>query len=217
MTHRLFAAAAFAAVTLSYAPSFAEPLALKFASPSPAGGQVNDWGLQPWIKDVNDASDGTLDIKFFPGFALANFVNLYDRIINGVVDLGFGVMGPLSGQFPKTDVVTLPYEAENCAESSVAIWRLMDKGLIADEYSRIKPLGLVTFPGSAINTEKEIKSLDDLKGLKVSVAQRSVGTTAELLGATPITLQTTEQYQGIQRGTVDGTILGLSALVPFKL
>ena len=35
-----------------------------------------------------------------------------------------------------------------------------------------------------------------------AVAQRTDGVTTELRGPTPITLQTTEQYQGIQRGTV---------------
>jgi TRAP-type C4-dicarboxylate transport system substrate-binding protein len=205
------------ALALSASVAAAETVTLKFASPSPAGGQVNDWGLQPWIKDVEQASDGTLELKFFPGFALANFVNLYDRIINNVVDVGFGVMGPLSGQFPKTDVVTLPFGADNCTDASIALWRLIDKGLIVDEYSRIKPLALVAFPGSAIHTKKEIKTLDDLKGLKLANAQRSVATTAALLGGTPITLQTTEYYQGLQRGMVDGTIIGISGLIPFKL
>ena len=217
MSLRSASLAVIAATALgSAAAHAADPVALRFASPSPPQGQVNKWGLETWIQDVTQASKGTLDIKFTPGMVLANFGNIYERTISGVVEIGFGLFGPLASEFRKTNVSSLPFEAENCAQSSVALWRLLDKGLIADEYAKVKPLALLTFPGSGIHTKKKIAAIDDLKGIKIAVFARGPAQEAHILGAAPVTMAPTEAYQAVQRGLADGMIIGMSGLVPFK-
>ncbi len=136
--------------------AMAEPVTIKYAFPAPPKSLVNLWGLTPWAKDVEKASEGTLKVKIFTGPVLANFRNVYDRTIKGVADASFGIHAPIGGQFKKTSVGSLPFETQNTLELALALWRLYDKGVIADEYAKIKVLALFGFPHSLIHTRKPI-------------------------------------------------------------
>lgn len=70
------AAAAVAAVAVAL-PSFAaEPVQPKFGFPAPATSFINTQGMTPWIQEVEGASDGTLQIKLYPGPTLGDFRNI---------------------------------------------------------------------------------------------------------------------------------------------
>jgi TRAP-type C4-dicarboxylate transport system substrate-binding protein len=197
MENTMRSALALAALLASLAPlaaQAADPITLKLASPAPPMSQVNTWGLTPWLEEVQKASAGSLEIKMFPGPALATFDSAYDRTINGVTEIAFGVFGPYAGQFKGTDAASMPYMTDSNVEASVALWRLVSSGLIADEFSRIRPLALFTFPSSGIHTNKEIKTADDLKGLKIGVFSRAAAHESELLGLTPITMTPSDHH-----------------------
>jgi TRAP-type C4-dicarboxylate transport system substrate-binding protein len=175
------------------------------------------WGYTPWAKEILAASGGTVEIKIFPGSALADYNKVYDRIVNAVADIGFGVFGPVSTEFPKTTVATLPFEAKNVEEGALALWRLYEKGIIADEFTRVRLLSLFNFSDNGVHTRKPIKAMDDMRGLKLVVGTRALGEIIERLGSAPVRLQISEVYSAIQRGTVDGVSTPWAAMTPFKL
>jgi TRAP-type C4-dicarboxylate transport system substrate-binding protein len=201
----------------AHAATAAEPMAIKFAYPASGSTKLFLDGVQPWVEQVNAQSNGTVEVKVFLGPALGTFNNIYDRTLNGVTEISFGIFGALGGQFPKTNVSSLPFEGENCTETSVAMWRLLAKGVTADEYDQVRPLGLFTFPPSGYHAKKPIREADDLKGLKIAVFARTNAQQVELLGGTPITMQPTESYQSVQRGLVAAVGTGWVATSGFKL
>jgi TRAP-type C4-dicarboxylate transport system substrate-binding protein len=197
----------------------AEATVLKFGFPGPVSAYLNVKGMTPWLEAVNKASDGTLEIKLFAGPTLGTFRDIYDRTLNGVAQISFGIFGPLASQFPRTQVTGLPFltHASDTETSSVALWRLFARGLIAPEYGKIKVLALFNFPSSVLNTNKPINTIDDMKGLKVAVSSRTAGEVTEALGASPVTLTPTELYQSMSRGVVDGIFVAWTAVGTWKL
>jgi TRAP-type C4-dicarboxylate transport system substrate-binding protein len=212
--------AALAAVALALLPTVAradEPIVLRFAYPAPPQGPANTQGYTPWSKEILAASGNMVDIKIFPGGAIADYNKVYDRILNGVADMGFGVFGPVSTEFPKTMVATLPFEATNVEEAALALWRIYDKGIIADEFTRVRLLSVFNFSDNGVHARKPIKTMADMQGLKLVVGTRALGEIVEKLGAAPVQLQISEVYSAIQRGTVDGVSTPWAAMTPFKL
>ena len=208
------------AAGLAAVPAFAraaETVTLKFGFPAPSTSYVNTDGMTPWINDVEKASDGTLKIKLFAGPALGTFRDIYDRTINRVVEISFGVFGPLASEFPRTQVSDLPFLSDNTELSSVALWRLYAKGGLAPEFDRVKVLALFNFPSSLLNTTKPIKTIEDMKGQKYAVSSRMAGEVAEALGAAPVTLTPTELYEAMNRGVVDGIFIAWTSVKTFKL
>lgn len=199
------------------APSSADPVQVKFAYPSAPNNALFAQGAQAWTEDVNKASDGAIEVKIFPGGVLGDNTNMYDRITSGVTDIGLAVFGPISSVFPKTNVGTLPFEAKNHREDALALWHLYEKGVITEEFAKVKPLGFIVFPGLVIHSKKPIHSLADMKGLKISVEGRVLSTMMPRLGATPISLQPGELYASLQRGLVEAAPQGWPSVPTFHL
>jgi TRAP-type C4-dicarboxylate transport system substrate-binding protein len=193
-----------------------EPIQLKFASPSPPQSPVHLNGVNPWIEAVQKASENTVEIKLFPGGVVGNFANVLDRTINNVAAMSWGIVGPYSAQFPQTDVASLPFIGGQSFASSVALWRMYSRGIIKDSWDKVKPLALFNFPPSAFHSTKPIRTLEDFKGMKIAVTLRSLAEMIELLGAAPVTMQTSEMYQAQQRGVVNSIAVGWGAFPSFK-
>jgi TRAP-type transport system periplasmic protein len=213
----LVAAAAIGLCAVNAELASAAPLEVKFAYPSAPNNALFAQGAQAWARDVNKAATGTIEVKIFPSGALGDNSNMYDRITSGVVDIGLAVFGPVSSVFPKTNVGTLPFETRNHREDALALWRLYEKGVISDEFTRVKPLGFIVFPALVLHSKRPIHDMADMKGLKVSVEGRVLGTLMPRLGAAAISLQPGELYQSLQRGLVQAVAQGWPSVPTFHL
>jgi len=63
--------------------------------------------------------------------------------------------------------------------------------------------GWITVPEIFINTKKPLRTVDDIKGLKLRTAGDD-GTIFNKMGASVVTLGTNETYEAAQRGVIDG-------------
>jgi TRAP-type transport system periplasmic protein len=213
---RCLAAAAPVAV-VSAAACADEPALLRYGDPGPPTASIHTDLIEPWSEKVNKEGAGALNVKVFVGYSLVNMVNTLDRVADGVADLAFCILGPVSSQFPKTLVSTLPFEAQNAHEAGLALQRLYEKGVITDEWTKVKPIAFGDFANLTYHTVPMVKTLGDLKGVKISVQGRIEGQALEALGGTPITLPINEVYEALKRNTIQGSAIGWPAAVDFKL
>ena len=203
---------------LAVAPVRAEePTTLRFAIPG-SGQASPTWSMlwEPWIQQVEADAEGALKLQTFFGASLANLFNVYDRVSNGVAELGTGVHGSVGGKFPGSSVVELPSDIGG-TDGAPAFWKLYQDGLISAEYAETRPIFLFIYPQSFLNTTKPIAKLDDVKGLKIATLTRADAEMANRLGAAPVTTNPTEVYEMINRGGANGIIIGWLGLVGFKL
>jgi len=194
----------------------AEPVTLKFATTIPPSNPIVTEVFEPWAKKVNEASNGELNIQVISGPTLANPANVWERTVSGVTEIGFGIHGAVGLPFPKTTVTSVPFVVDDLTAGSVGLWRLYEKGLIADEYKDVKVLALVTTPGSLIASKKQVISLEDMKGLKVRAANKIVANIISALGGAPISVPAPETYQALQRGVVTASVAGWVLVNNFK-
>ena len=116
--------AAATAITTVSAAAFADgPILLKYGDPGPPNASIHTDLIQPWSEKVNKEGAGLLNVKVYVGYSLVDMRNTLDRVENGVADLAFCILGPVSSQFPKTLVATLPFEARNGHEAGLALQR----------------------------------------------------------------------------------------------
>ena len=211
------ALAAAALVALACGPAQAEdPVSLKLAYPGAPNSTVNTLALAPWMKQVEQDGQGAIEVKLFAGGTIGTYRNIYDRLLNGVTDIAYGLFGELAGQFPKSDVVGLPFEGNTSYASAVALWRLYDKGITADEFSKVKVLGFGRYPYGNIHARRPVNGIADLKGMKMGAFSRVVGQIIENFGATPVSMPVTEVYQSLQRGLIDGTVVAWTGVDTYK-
>lgn len=214
MTRALAAAALAAALG---GPATAEEVRLIFATVSPPSFAIVTQVHHPWAARVNEAGKGVIQLDVRDGPGIANPLTFYDRVVNDVVQVSWGLQGLLGGKFPLTEVVAIPFTPEKSEYRSVALWRLYKTGLIDAEYTEVVPFAFVAFPHNGVHAAKPLKSPDDISGLKLIVASKLAGQAIARLGGTPISLPLLQSYETLQRGTVDGVVTAWTALPDQKL
>ena len=196
----------------------AEPVTLKFATLNPPMANVSRELVDPWVARVNAAAPAALHVQSFPLYALANNLNVLDRVMSDVAQIAWAIPVYFTGKFVTTDVNALPFVADKSEYASTAYWRLYEKGVFGKEYADLHPLILMSLPQSGIHlASKEVKTLADMKGLKFRAGSKVSAEVVAALGATPITLNVGEMFSALQRHVVDGVLMPWTAFSPFKL
>ena len=113
----------------------------------------------------------------------------------------------------------LPFMAPNSEKASVAIWRTSEKFFKGKgEFKGMRRLAYVTHNGSQIaNSKREIKTLDDLEGLKIRVSAGEATTVMKLLGGNPVATAGPKIFEYVSKGVVDGISDGMHAPLAFKI
>ncbi len=202
------------------APSGAQEIKLTLADQNPPAG----WGpvnaLQPWVKKVEAATKGRVKIEVFPSQTLVKGVDMWRGVRSGIADIGWCFHGYWPDQTPLSDVMTLPSLPFKSAEKgSEVLWKLYERfPAIQKEYSDIVPLTLWTsHPYFLLTTKKQVKTLDDLKGLKIRVTGGPPTEQMKALGAVPTPMPMPDVYEALDKGVIDGMGAPWEAVLSFRL
>lgn len=207
-----------AAVSLAVVEAAAaDPEVLKFAPFASPGQAAYDEFYKPWAEKVTADSHGALAIDLRGGTSIVNNQNVYDRVMNDVVQIGFALFNYVAGKFPYAEVGALPNLADSAEHGSDALWRLYRSGALDKEFDQAKPLMLIALPQSIVHLTKAPKSLKDLTGTRIVGPTQLTALAAQHMGAQPITLSSPEAYEAMNRGTADGTILSWNVYYSFKI
>jgi len=218
MKHAFAAAAAVALGLAAGAPgAAAEPVQIKVGNAGIPQNLSYIMAVTPFAANVTAASDGAIEVKLFPGQALASHNNVSDRLRNNVIEAGTGLIGLYPQLFPRTTVAMLPYESTNPREAGIALMRLSEKGLLDAELGEYKVLELGLYANMSVHTKKPVNTLADLKGQKFAVMSRTMAEVLDRLGAVPITMPPNDFHESLMRGVVDGAGIGWPGIAPFKL
>ena len=214
-------AAALAAAVLPLAAlvsgAGADPIQLKIGNAGIPQNLSYTMAVVPFTENVTKASEGTLEVKPFPGQALAGQNNVIDRLRNGVIEMGTGLVGLYPQNFPRTTVAMLPYESTNAREAGIALMKIHEQGLLDAELGEYKVIELGLYANMSVHTKKPVMKLEDLKGQRFAVMSRTMAEVLDKLGGTPITMPPNDFHESLLRGVVDGAGIGWPGIVPFKL
>jgi len=199
--------------------AFAKTYHLKFAHPYPSMHPQHKAVLVPWAKKIEEATGGRVQIKFFPGGALCKPGQTIDVIEKHIADFGWDICDYSPGRFPLTSVIELPFMIKTAEQGSVALWKTYEKfPAMQKEWSKIHLLALAPHaPGVFATKKKPIRSMADLKGLKLKTASSFTTDALALFGAVPVVQPVTETYTSLERGVVDGVVNPYDGMVIFKL
>jgi len=173
----------------------------------------------PWAKAVNEQAKGTIRVEIRSGVSLANPFNAYDRLINDVLGVGWVLHNYVGGKFALSEIAALPFALDDYKSeyASAALWRLYKSGALDSEYDQIIPLIFCVLTQSQLHTVKPMKNLDGMTGLKIIGPAKHYGEVIAALGGAPLTLQISDYYEALARGTADGVVTGFTAFPNFKL
>lgn len=218
MKHLVTAVALAASVFWLAATARAEET-LIFGTSTPPNTHISIRVFHPWAERINKEGKGVIHIDVRDGFTISNPRNFYSRVLENVIQIGWGSTSGVAGTFPRTEFSTLPFQAENSEDGSVAYWRLYKSGPLAPEYKDVVVLMTQLYPQSGIQLARPPAHppLENLKGLRIMAISKSASEIVTRLGGSPASILLPDLYEALLRHTVDGAIMGWTAFQPFHL
>ncbi len=200
---------------LSSVPAAAKSITLTYSNFFPPT-HIQSELPESWCKEVEKRTNGRVKVQYYAGQTLTNAKQTFDSVVDGICDIGLSALAYTRGRFPVMATIDLPFGYPSGEAATAVANELFDK-FKPKEFDDVKFLYIHAHgPGLIHTKDKPIKTLADLKGVKI----RSTGLSAEVvkaLGGMPVAQPMPEAYQSLQKGVVDGSAYPLEANKGWKL
>jgi TRAP-type C4-dicarboxylate transport system substrate-binding protein len=167
-----------------------------------------------WAKEIEKRTNGRVKITMFYGGTLTPGDKCYDGVVKGISDIGFSVLAYTRGKFPLTEVADLPV-GMNSGLVATKVINDFYKKFKPKEFDEVQVMYLHGHGPGILHTKKEVKTIEDVKGMKI----RCTGMAAKIvekLGGTPVAMPMGETYDALSRGVVDASLAPQEALQGWK-
>ncbi|MFW5446530.1 MAG: TRAP transporter substrate-binding protein [Methylophagaceae bacterium] len=179
----------------------------KMVTTWPPGFPVLQEGAERFADNISAMSNGRLKIKVYAGGELIPALQTFDAVSQGTVEMGHGSAYYWAGKVPEAQFFsTVPF---GMTARGMNAW-LYDGGGLDLWREVYKPFHVVPFPLGNTGVQmggwfnKEINSLDDIKGLKMRIPGLG-GKVFAKAGGNPVLLAGSEVYTALERNTIDAT------------
>jgi TRAP-type C4-dicarboxylate transport system substrate-binding protein len=159
--------------------------------------------LEQFVKDVSKMSDGELQITLHNNASLYKAPEIKRAVQGNQAQIGEILLTNFANEDPVYALDGLPF----LATGYDAAWKLYQaqKDLLNKKLATqgMTLLYTVAWPPQGIFANKDIKTVDDLKGVKWRAYSPVTARIAELVGAQPVTIQQSELAQAMATGVVN--------------
>ena len=212
-----YALSALLAVLAVAGPADSQEVTLKLSAFIPDRAPTFAQVIKPWAEAINAEGKGIVKIDLFPGGALGGNPGLQPKmVLDGVADIALVIPAYTPGRFPDNDVMELPRMVNSSSESSLAIYRLYRRGLLRG-YEDFYVVLLGTTNPYAIHTKRPVKTMDDMKGMKLRAGGPVASAAMRTLGVAPVGMPITEVAENVSRGVIDGSAGDWDVMYAFRI
>lgn len=189
-------------------PATAADLTLRLGHHVPAEHSTNREFAQVFADLVSEKSDGAIEVQNYPAGQLGGQRELLEGLELGTIDMSYADIGVVANYDLALGTLDLPYVFDSMDHA----YRAMEDGLLDAVQARVADAGSFQVIGmipvafrDTLLAEKDVETLNDLKGVKVRTPQAPVLIdTFRALGANPTPIPSGEAYTAIQTHVVDG-------------
>src|SRR3954470_881685 len=179
----------------------------KWDMPTPySDGEFHTRNAKIFVEDVKKATNGALDITLHSNGSLIKHPDILRAVSTGQVNIGEILLGQFGNEDPIFAADNVPFVAPGYD----AAWKFyqaqkpyLEKKL---QGRGMKLLYSVAWPGQGLYTKDPVKSVGDLKGLKMRTYSPLTARLAELLGASPTVVQVPEVPQMFATGAMHAMV-----------
>jgi TRAP-type C4-dicarboxylate transport system substrate-binding protein len=174
--------------------------------------------LAPWANKVEADSQGRIKIGIFPSMQLGGTPpQLFDQAKDGVVDIVWTLPGNTPNRFPSTEVFELPFVPARKAVVNARACQEFADAHLKEETKDVKLLCFWAHDHGLIHANKQVETLDDLKGLKIRNPTRLAGEALRALGATSVGMPIPQVPESLAQGVIDGCVVPWEVVPTIKV
>ncbi|OGO42761.1 MAG: hypothetical protein A2137_00590 [Chloroflexi bacterium RBG_16_58_8] len=163
------------------------------------------------------ATNGLVTTEYLEAGVMGAPTETYNRLQQGLVDVGVLVTGYYPGVFQMSEVFELPIHYPNSTTISKAIVAMLKKGYFDKELSGMKPIVMYGLGSYQLLSTKEVTGVADFKGMKLRGPSDMYRRISETLGGVPVQMAGAELYTSMDKRIIDATWANWEMARAFKL
>ncbi len=162
--------------------------------------------INEFAKDLEEATGGSLKITVHSAGSLFKHADIKNAVRSRQVPIGEFFLSRLANENAAFGLDSLPFLAASYDEAE-ALWAAQ-KPVISELLAEqgLMPLFAVPWPAQGLYTKNEIKTVDDLSGLKFRAYNAALEQFATLAGAAPTQVEAPDIPQAFATGQVEAMI-----------
>jgi TRAP-type C4-dicarboxylate transport system substrate-binding protein len=174
--------------------------------------------LAPWAKKVEAESGGRIKIDIFAAMQLGGSPpQLYDQARDGVADIVWTLPGNTPGRFPTIEVFELPFVPLRRAIANSKAVQEFSEPHLRNEFREVHPICFWAHDHGLVHANRQVKALEDLRGLKLRFPTRLAGEALKALGANAIGMPIPQVPQAIAQSVIDGCVVPWEVVPAIKV
>ncbi|HEV8263025.1 MAG TPA: TRAP transporter substrate-binding protein [Burkholderiales bacterium] len=174
--------------------------------------------IAPWARKIETESKGRIKIDLFPSMQLGGSPQqLFDQARDGVVDIVWTLPAYTAGRFPMIEVFDLPFiGARKAVPNSKALQEFSERHL-RDEFKEVHPICFFAQDHGVIHANKPIRTLDDLRGMRLRFSARLLGDALRSVGVNAVSMPVPQVPEALAQRVIDGLVLAWEAVPTLKI
>jgi len=181
-------------------------------------GDFRDRLVRKFAAEVEKQTKGEVKFQIYPGASLVKSKEQLDALSKGALDMTLYPLAYSGGKIPEVNITLMPallssYEQGyrwKSAPIGKELTGILDK-------NNVKIITWIWQAGGVASRDKPILKPDDVKGLKVRGAGKSMDQMLKAAGGAISNVPSNETYSAMQSGVLDGVWTSSASLMSFRL
>lgn len=164
--------------------------------------------LEEFSKWVKEDTNGRIDISIMPADSVVKYTETLDAVGANIIQMDSTDPSYFAGKDPAFSLIgnmvgawSDPYQLFDMMQNGGG-FEIFDQ--LLNQYN-VKLLGVASTGVEAFVSKKPIRSVADLKGVKLRAPQGMVNNVFTAVGATPVNLPGSEVYTSLEKGVIDAS------------
>ncbi|WP_461210058.1 TRAP transporter substrate-binding protein [Desulfocurvus sp. DL9XJH121] len=166
--------------------------------------------VKQFVDRINELGKGKIEATLYHSGSLYKVKDIIPALMNGSCEIVFNTSSHTTGSWPELGGLTLPFLYKS-NDDLMAHWKqdgplfkLLNDTMVSKYGVRVLGMGITGSLWLWTIDGKPVTKPADLKGLKIRTTGKVDADFVKACGASPIFLSSSEAYEALQRGTIDG-------------
>jgi len=200
----------------------ADAKVIKISHQFPGGtidkGDFRDRLVRKFAAEVEKRTKGELKFEIYPGGSLVKAKEQLDALSKGALDMTLYPLAYSGGKIPEVNITLMPALVSSYEQGyrwkNAPIGKELT-GIL--EKNNVKIVTWLWQAGGVVSRDKAILVPNDVKGLKVRGAGKSMDELLKAAGGAITDVPSNETYSAMQSGVLDGVWTSSGSLISFRL
>ncbi|WP_326646956.1 TRAP transporter substrate-binding protein DctP [Streptosporangium sp. NBC_01755] len=181
-----------------------ETITIKLATPTAGSHHWSKNALLPWQKLVEEKTNGRVKVQLYEGGTLGTFNSVLTDLQGGLYDVGMVVPSYfMNSKMYPLSILTLAFAYPDPATGGKIGAEFFQKNADKVKIDGVRNLGVAVSDSYVFFSTKPIKTLTDIKGMKIRAQGAADAEIVKAWGGVPVNVPVQESYEALQKGVVE--------------